>query len=88
MSGMLPQPPGGPPPMPQIPGLVPQGMRAAGMQLGSEQVLAYLLPPKRDGDAPVNDSDEQLAGRAAEVRRRAASCDQAGRRGMAIGDHL
>jgi hypothetical protein len=46
--------------MPQIPGLVPQGMRAAGMQLGSEQVLAYLLPPKRDGDAPVNDSDEQL----------------------------
>jgi hypothetical protein len=48
----------GPPPMPQIPGLVPQGMRPAGMQLGAEQVLAYLLPPK-DTEADT-DTDDQL----------------------------
>ncbi len=49
-----------PPPLPQLPGLVPQGMRPTGMQLGSEQMLAFLLPPKRDVEAAPNDSDEQL----------------------------
>jgi hypothetical protein len=57
----------GPPPMPQIPGLVPQGMRPAGMQLGAEQVLAYLLPPK-DSEADI-DTDDQLP---AQLRKYAA----------------
>ncbi len=46
--------PGGPPPMPNIPGLMPQGMRPTGMTLGSEQVMAFLqrqpryVPPDSD----------------------------------------
>ena len=53
-------PPGGPPPLPPIPGLIPQGMRPMGMQLGSEQMLAFLLPPKTDTSAPVENSDDHL----------------------------
>jgi hypothetical protein len=45
--------------MPPIPGLIPQGMRPTGMQLGSEQMLAFLLPPKRD-DTPPDNSDDGL----------------------------
>ena len=55
--------------MPPIPGLVPQGMRPMGMQLGSEQMLAFLLPPKTDTSAPVENSDDQLP---AALRRYAA----------------
>src|SRR5213078_3969204 len=41
--GMMPQQPSGPPPLPQIPGLLPHTMRPTGYEMGSEQVLAYLL---------------------------------------------
>ena len=60
---------GGPPPMPPIPGLIPHGMRPTGLQLGSEQVMAFLLPPKTDDTDPQPDSDEQLP---ASLRRYAA----------------
>ncbi len=45
--------------MPQIPGLVPHGMRPMGLALGAEQMLAFLLPPKDDPDAP-DDSEGHL----------------------------
>ncbi|HEY2419138.1 MAG TPA: hypothetical protein VGH84_14535, partial [Steroidobacteraceae bacterium] len=62
MSGTLPPQmppgaaPGGPPPMPQIPGLMP-GLRPMGMNLGSEQVLAFLLKQR---ETESGDSDEGL----------------------------
>jgi len=49
---------GGPPPLPPIQGLVPPGMRPMGLQLGQEQVQAFLLPPK-DEDLP-DDPDQAL----------------------------
>lgn len=49
-----------PPPLPPLQGLVPHGMRPTGLALGSEQMLAFLLPPKKDTDAPPEDSDNQL----------------------------
>jgi hypothetical protein len=46
-----------PPPLPQIPGLLPGGMRPTGMRLGSEQVLAFLMKqPQRVPD----DSDDGI----------------------------
>ncbi len=66
MSATMMRPPGlltpqafapGPPPMPQIPGLIPQGMQPQPLALGQEQVQAFLLPPK-DSDPP--DGDEAL----------------------------
>ena len=47
-----------PPPLPPIQGLMPQGLRPTGMQLGSEQVLAFLtkqpqrVPDDSDADLP------------------------------------
>ena len=50
----------GPPPLPPIPGLIPQGMRPMGFAAPSEQVMAFLLPPKDDQNDPQPDSDDQL----------------------------
>src|SRR5215472_4787745 len=68
MSGMLPPPPlpmpppplgpAAPPMLPPIPNLVPPGMRPTGLQLGSEQMLAYLLK-RQQPDEPA-DSDDDL----------------------------
>ena len=61
--GMLARPapnPNMPGPLPHIPGLIPQGMRPVGFNLQSEQMLAFLLPPKDDGNDPGPDSDDQL----------------------------
>jgi hypothetical protein len=58
MSQTMP-PNNGPPPLPNIPGLIPHGMRPTGLNFPSEQMLAFLLPPKR-GDEPLKDSDEAL----------------------------
>jgi len=58
---------GGAPPLPPIPGLLPAGMRPTGLQLGSEQVLAFLLPALLDTTPP--DSDKALP---PELRRYAA----------------
>ena len=49
-----------PPPLPEVPGLFPSGMRPTGMELGQEQVLAILLP-KRHDDIP-DDETEELPG--------------------------
>ena len=49
--------PGGIPPLPQVPGLVPQNMRPTGLSLGSEQVMAYLR--KVDRFTP-DDSDDGM----------------------------
>jgi len=46
-----------PPPMPNIPGLFPGGMRPTGMELGQEQVLAILLP-KRHDDIPDDETED------------------------------
>ena len=54
-----PVPSTGPTPMPNIPGLIPGGMRPTGMHLGSEEVIAVLLP-KRDDDDLGEDPDEEL----------------------------
>ena len=48
------------PPLPPIPGLIPQGMRPMGFSAPSEQVMAFLLPPKDDQNDPQPDSDDQL----------------------------
>ena len=48
------------PPVPPIPGLIPQGMRPMGLTLGAEQVMAFLLPPKDDQNDPGPDSDDAL----------------------------
>jgi hypothetical protein len=54
-------PPGnGPPPLPPIQGLIPQGMRPLGLNLRAEQMLAFLLPPARDDGDPPPDSDQSL----------------------------
>jgi len=50
----------GPTPLPNIPNLIPQGMRPTPLSASpSEQMLAFLLPPKHDGDDPP-DSDQSL----------------------------
>ena len=49
--------PGGIPPLPPIQGLVPSGMQPQGMQLGSEQMLAYLVPQRADTHPPDDDLD-------------------------------
>lgn len=54
----MPQGAGRPPPLPQIEGLVPGGMRPTGLQLGSEEVIAVLLPKRREEDMPENPADE------------------------------
>lgn len=48
----------GPGPMPNIPGLFPPGMSPTSLNLGQEQVKAFLLPPKGDDDPP--DADDEL----------------------------
>ena len=49
----------GPPPLPQLPGLVPPGlMRPTGLNLGSEQVLAFLMKNPKEPDP--EDSDAAL----------------------------
>ena len=51
--------PNGPTPLPPIPGLIPHGMRPSlNTTFPSEQMLAFLLPPKHDEDPP--DSDQSL----------------------------
>ena len=52
--------PTGPPQLPNIPGLIPQGMRPTGINMPSEQMMAFLLPPKRHPNDPPPDSDENL----------------------------
>ena len=49
---------GGPPPLPNIPGLVPRGMRPMGLNMPSEQMLAFLV--KAPADTVPPDSDEGL----------------------------
>jgi len=49
---------GGPPPLPNIPGLIPPGMRPMGLNMPSEQMLAFLVKAPRDAVPP--DSDEGL----------------------------
>lgn len=56
----LPSPPAQPPAPPRIPNLTPPGIRPTGIPLASEQMLAFLLPPKEDGDAPPPDPDDAL----------------------------
>jgi hypothetical protein len=61
--------PNAPTPLPNIPNLIPQGMRPTPLSASpSEQMLAFLLPPKNDGDDPP-DSDQSLP---APLRRYAA----------------
>ena len=48
----------GPPPLPNVPGLVPQGMPPTGIRLGDEQVLAFLTRQEQP-DTP-EDSDQEL----------------------------
>ena len=47
-----------PPPMPHIPGLMPDGMRPTGMTLGNEQVMAYLV--RQPSPKVPDDSDADL----------------------------
>ena len=54
-----PQPQSGPPPLPNIPGLIPGGMRPTGMHLGQEEVIAVLLPKRDENDLP-DDPDDDL----------------------------
>lgn len=68
MSGSLPMPPGGllspsawsaqPPPLPNIQGLLPQGMPPTGISMGSEQMLGVLQRQKSPPDP--TDTDDQL----------------------------
>ena len=44
-----------PPPLPNVPGLVPQGLRPTGMQLGQEQAMMVLLP-RRTAEIPDDDT--------------------------------
>jgi hypothetical protein len=46
------------PPLPPLPNLVPSGMQPQGLSLGSEQMLAYLVPQPR-ADVP-DDPDQGL----------------------------
>ena len=54
----MPQGMGGIPPLPPLPNLVPSGMQPQGLNLGSEQMLAYLVPQPR-ADIP-DDPDQNL----------------------------
>ena len=47
----------GPPPLPNVPGLIPGSMKPTGMALGQEQALMILLPKQRD-DIPPDDDDD------------------------------
>ena len=64
--------PGAPgiPPIPPMQGLMPPGMQPQGMQLGSEQMLAYLVPQRPDThpDDPDHDLPAQLQRYAAGLR--------------------
>ena len=48
---------GGPPPLPNVPGLIPGGMKPTGMALGQEQALMVLLPKQKDDIPPDDDAD-------------------------------
>jgi hypothetical protein len=50
----------GPPALPNIPGLIPQGMRPIDIGTTGDQMMAFLLPPKRHPSDPPPDSDESL----------------------------
>ena len=55
----MPQGMGGPiPPLPPLQGLVPSGMQPQGLNLGSEQMLAYLVP--QQADLHPHDPDQDL----------------------------
>ena len=47
-----------PPPLPQIPGLIPQGIQPVRMDLSGQQVAAFLLPA--DDDTIPDDPDQNL----------------------------
>ena len=49
--------PGAIPPMPPIPGLMPSGMQPQGLNIGSEQMLAYLVPQRPDTHPRDTDLD-------------------------------
>jgi len=48
---------GGVPPLPPLPNLVPSGMQPQGLNVGSEQMLAYLVPQPRADIPPDGDLD-------------------------------
>ena len=49
-----------PSPLPNIPGLIPHGMRPTGLTFPSEQMLAFLMPPNREDADHAPDSDLAL----------------------------